>query len=250
MIYVLNALDECKIFDPPTIKNNEDGSFFRETINERESIINPNTENEKPKDIPSECKEKAKHSILNFILKTLCVKLHNMPILDEDVKFNERCISLSWIKPENLLISNEIYDESIFEKIIEHIKNIDNLRTPEEMLNELALAVQLINSLFIFMLNKTDSDADSFAAILIYVIIMARPKKMIFNLKFIEFFFDEKNKMGKLEYNLTQAKTSIAFIMGMKGKDLNLQEEEFQKKCKETSDLEKTNKKAAPLPKN
>ena len=248
MTYILDSLDECKIFEPPPKKNNEDGSLFRESIAERESIMNANIENEKPKDIPSECKEKAKHSILNFILKTLCIKLYDEPILKEDIDFNQRCISLSWIKPENLAISNEIYDESIFEKIIEHFKKIDDLRTPEEMLNELGLAVQLINSLFIFMLNKEDSDADSFTAILIYIIIMARPKRMIFNLKFIEFFFDESNKKGKLEYNLTQAKSSIQFIMTMTGKDLGLEEDVFQKKCSDALNLEKTNKKAAPLP--
>ena len=247
MNYIANALDESKIFEP-TKKNYEDATFFRETINERESIITPNIENEKPKDIPFECKEKARHSILNYILKTLCVKLYDEPILTEDIDFNQRCISLSWIKPENLYISSEIYDESIFEKIIEHIKKLDNLRTPEEMVNELGLAVQLINSLFIFMLNKDDSDADSFAAILIFVIIMARPKRMIFNIKFIEFFFDESNKKGKLYYNIIQAKTSIQFIMKSKGKDFGLKEEEFQQKCSDTLNLEKTNKKAAPLP--
>ena len=247
MNYLATALDESKIFEP-TKRNQEDGAFFRETINERESIITQNYENEQPKDIPFECKEKARHSILNYILKTLCVKLYDEPILKEDIDFNQRCISLSWIKPEHLLISPEIYDDSIFEKIIENIKKIDNLRTPEEMVNQLGLAVQLINSLFIFMLNKDDSDADSFAAILIFVIIMARPKRMIFNIKFIEFFFDESNKKGKLYYNITQAKTSIQFIMRCKGKDFNLKEEEFQLKCSDSLSLEKTNKKPAPLP--
>ena len=248
-LYILDALDNCRIFDPPIKKNYEDDSIFRTTINDRESIVNKKEE-EIPKDIPTECKEKASHSILNFILKTLCIKLYGEPILKEDIEFNRRCISLTWIQPENLLISSEIYDESIFENIIEHIKNMDNLRTPEEMLNELGLAVQLINSLFIFMLDKLDSDADSFTAILIYVLIMAKPKRMIFNLKYIDYFFDKANKLGKLYYNLTQAKSVIQIIMSIDAKFLKMSEEEFTKKCSETIELENSNKKAAPSPKN
>ena len=249
MNYIADALDECRIFDQPIRKTIDDDSIFRGTINERESEVNKNLD-EKPKDTPSICKEKAKHSIINLILKTLSIKLYNEKIIKEDSDFNRKCIALSWIQPENLGISREIYDETIFEKIAEHIQKMDELRTPEEMLNELGLAVQLINSLYIFMLDKSDSDADNFAQILIYVIIMARPKRLIFNIKFIEFFFNEKYKLGNLEYNLTQAKISIQYITTLKGSTLKLLEEEFEKYCNDALEMEKQNKKAAPIPTN
>lgn len=110
---------------------------------------------------------------------------------------------------------------------------MDYLRTPEEMLNELELSIQIINSLYIFMLNKKDSDADSLIILLIYSIIKARPKTFDFNLKFIEYFFDEKNKRGKLDYYLTHAKSSVQYIMTFTGKDFNVTEEEYNRKCSE-----------------
>ena len=249
MNYISDALDECRIFDPPIKKTNDDDSFFRGTINERESDINKNVD-EKPKNSPDICKEKAKHSIINCILKTLCIKLYSEKITKEDADFNKKCIALSWLQPENLGIPSEVYDETIFEKIAEHIKKMDELRTPEEMLGELGLAVQLINSLYIFMLDKSDSDSDNFAQILIYVIILARPKRLIFNIKFIEFFFNEKYKMGTLDYNLTQAKISIQYIITLKGSTLKLLDEEFEKYCNDALEMEKKNKKPAPIPIN
>ena len=252
MKYISDALDECKIFEIPLKKTNDDDSIFRGTINVMESE-NDIIEAEKPRDISMECKEKAKHSILDFILKTLCIKLYSEPIIKEDLDFNTKCISLSWIKPDNLLIPNEIYDENIFEKIIEYIKKIDELRTPQDMLNQIDLAIQLIDSLFIFMLDKGDSDKDCLTYILIYVIIMARPKRLIFNLKFIEYFINENDKNNKSEnenydYNITQVKSAIQFIITLKGKDIQLNDEEFEKKCAEALELEKTNKNATPTP--
>ena len=244
--YIDDSLDESNYFNLNQ-RNNDNESIFRETINERESITNK-IEEEKPKDIPLECREKAKNSIKNYILKTLCVKLYTEPLIQEDNDFYKKCVSLSWIKPENLGISSEIYDESIFEKIIEHIQRIDDLRTPKEMLNELGLAIQLINSLYIFMLDKPDADADSFATILVYIMIMARPKRINFNLRFIE-LFDTSNKMGKLSYNIIQAKTTINYIMQFDGKYFEMPEKEFRKKCEEALEIDKTNKKAAPNPK-
>ena len=130
-------------------------------------------------------------------------------------------------------IRRDICDEDIFADITEHIKKMDDLRTPEEIMHELELAIQIINSLFVFMLNKTDSDNDSFTEILIYSIIMAQPKRLDFNLDFIDYFFDEKNKMGKLYYYLTQAKSAVEYIMEFTDKNLKVSEEEFNKKCSE-----------------
>ena len=251
MKYVSDALDESKIFEPPLKEENEEDSIFRGTINEMET--ENNKVNEKPRDIPLECKEKAKHSILDFILKTLCIKLYSEPIIKEDLEFNTKCISLSWITPDNLLIPNEIYDENIFEKIVEHIKKIDDLRTPEDMLNQIDLSIQLINSLFIFMIDKDDSDNDCLTYILIYMFIKARPKRLIFNLKFIEYFTNENETTNKTDnenfaYNITQAKSAVQFIITLKGKDINLNEEEFEKKCAESLKLEQINQNATPTP--
>ena len=209
MEYLSIALDESKLFEPSPLKK-----IISVDDYEEECIINNNEEeNVKKNNILSEYKEKVKHSIYNYILKSLCIKLYNEPIIAEDAQFYKKCVSLSWFKPENMNIKNEIYDKSIFEQIIEHIKTIDNLRTPEEMFNEITFVLQLINSLYIFMLDNNNVDANDLLSILTYLIIKAQPKRMIFNLKIIEYFFNEKKKKGMEFYSLMIFKTSSNFIM-------------------------------------
>ena len=247
--FIGNYLKDKKIFDPPikNNKNDDEEPDFRTTINEELPKVNIEKDEQKQKDIPSLFGEISKHSILNYILKTLSIKLYDEPILKEDIELNEKCISLSWIKPENLSIKEDIYDEDIFSEIEEHLQKLDELRTPEEMLNELRLAIKLINSLYVFMLDKKDSDNDSFTSVLLYAVIMAKPKRMIFNIKFIDLFFDEKNKKNDAYYNVTQAKQCIQIIKMIKGRDLNVKEEEFSKRCNEALEMEKTNKKPLQL---
>jgi len=67
---------------------------------------------------------------------------------------------------------------------------MDYIRTPEDMLKEFELAVQLINSLFIFMLDKKETGNDDFTSVILYIIIKAFLERMYFNLKYIIDFFD------------------------------------------------------------
>ena len=105
---------------------------------------------------------------------------------------------------------------------------MDNARTPEEMLKEFELAVQLINSLFIFMMDKKETGSDNLTPVIIYVIIKAKPARLNFNIKFIKYFFDEKDKKGKNEYYIIQAITSIDYIM--KTLKIDLKEKNKSKK--------------------
>ena len=90
---------------------------------------------------------------------------------------------------------------------------MDDLRTPEEMLKEFELAIQFIISLFSFMLDKKEVSSDDLIPVLIYIIIKAKPKRMFFNIKFINYFFDEKYKKGKNNYYIIQAISSLNYIM-------------------------------------
>ena len=133
--------------------------------------------------------------------------------MQEDIDFGKKCEELRNITLEDLKIPEEIYDSFIFEKIISHVKRMDDVRAPEEMLKELELAVQLINSLFIFMMNKKETGNDNFTPVIMYVIIKASPERIYFNTKLISYFFDEKEKLGKNYYCVTLAITSLDYIM-------------------------------------
>ena len=103
-------------------------------------------------------------------------------------------------------------------------------------------AVQLINSLFIFMLDKKVTDNDDFTSMILYVIIKALPTRMYFNFKLIIYFFDEKDKKGMDGYYITQSKSSLNFIMN----DLNIDSLRKSKKIKNNKNIDKDVETAAP----
>ena len=233
--FIYNYFIQKESFKEKTIASDEESNTINFGPND-----NANSTFEE-NDIKSE--EIAKHSIMNYILKTLCINIVATEIiLEEDIEFNKKCYEYRNITIEDLKIPPEIYDESIFEKIISHIKRMDDVRTPEEMLKEFELAVQLINSLFIFMMDKKETGNDNLTPVIIYVIIKAKPMRMYFNIKFINYFFDEKDKKGKNEYYIVQAITSLDYIM----KELKINIKPKNKINKKKTD--NSNEMAAPTP--
>ena len=218
---VYNAFLETGIFKDKSTKIEEENNninFMGEDNNNIYEIINIQGE------------EIAKHSLNNYILKILCTELiTNEKIFNEDIEFRKKCEELKDITFEELNIPEEIKDDSIFEKIISHIKRMDDVRTPEEMLNEFELAVQHINSLFIFMMDKEETGMDNLTNAIIYTIIKAKPRRMFFNIKFINYFFNEKDKKGKNEYYIVQAITALDYIM-KKNKSDNVKKDNNTKK--------------------
>ena len=229
MEYIKAILNKEKIFDIPLKTKSED-----------DDAENKNDENKNKKQRGlSEFNETAEKSIYNFILKTLGITLSNEPIIKEDIELYTKCVALSNIRPEEMNIKSSLYDESIYEQIIQHIRKIDDLRTPDEMRNEIGLAIQLINSLYTFMLDKSEIDTSDILYILSFVIVKAKPRRLIFNLKFIQFFFDEKEIKGPEFFSIIQFLTSINDI-------LIFDENKVKNKDNNFDYIKKTN--AAPTP--
>ena len=187
-------------------------------------------------------KQKALHIIWNYILKTLCIKICENELNEKDKILRDLCKKLSWIKPENLDIPKEVFNKKLFQKAEYHIKRMDYLRTPGGMLHQFGLGVQLINSMFIFMLNQKQAEAGDLLPLIIYAIISAKPKRMIFNIKFIKYFMSQNELLGNVGYNLIQAESSTNFIQTMTGKQLKMEEKEFEDKCLLTEQIMKDKK--------
>ena len=180
-----------------------------------------------------EIREKVINIIWNYILKSLCNKIYDSKSSIVDQLFNLQCNKLSrFVKPRNLNINEEILDENILNKIKSHIKRIDELRTPGGMIEEFGIVVQLINSLFKFFLNQEQTEAGDLLPVIIYCIISVKPKRIIFNINFSKFFFSEKELLGVIGYNMTQAESSIKFIQKIEAKHLSgISQEQFNKFC-------------------
>ena len=177
--------------------------------------------------------------IWNYILKALCIKICEDKQHHRDITFNETCKKLRWINHSHLDIPDEVFNSQLFKKTLFHIKKMENLRTPGGMLYEFGLGVQLINSLFIFMLNQKQAEAGDLLPLIIYAIICSKPNKMIFNIEFIKFFMNQNQLLGNVGYNLIQAESSISFILTLTAKHLKMDEQEFKDRCLLSSEIDK-----------
>ena len=198
--------------------------------------------NESPIFNNEEERKKALQIIWNYILKNLCIKICENDMNEKDKIFRTTCKKLGWLKPENLQIPKEVFSSTLFKKAEYHIKKMDNLRTPGGMLDQFGLGVQLINSMFVFMMNEKHAEAGDLLPLIIYSIINSKPKRMIFNIKFIKYFMSENQLLGNIGYNLIQAESSMNFIQNLNGKQLKMDEQEFNKKCDDCININKVNK--------
>ena len=180
-----------------------------------------------------EDKKDALHIIWNYILKNICIKICQDEMNEKDKNFRKICKKLGWIKPENLGVVKGVFNSSLLEKAEYHIKKMDDLRTPGGMLDEFGIGVQLINSMFIFMLNQRQAEAGELLPLIIYGIINCKPKRMIFNINFIKYFMGKNQELGNVGYNLTQAESSTYYIQNLNHKQLQMDEQEFNKRCDE-----------------
>ena len=85
--------------------------------------------------------------------------------------------------------------------------------------------------MFVFMLNQKTAEAGDLLPLIIYAIIAAKPKRMIFNIKFIKYFMNQNELLGNIGYNLIQAESSTNFIQSLTGKQLKMDEKEFEDRC-------------------
>ena len=237
MSYVSEKVDFYKIFEIPKFNDIKNNNIINDINDENiEKKLN------KQKKINEENKSKLLDIIRNYILRKLCIKIYQNESNRQDEDFNRQCKSLSWLTHSNLDIPNEVFNNLLFSKSIYHIQKMDLLRTPNGMLKEFSLAVQLINSMFIFMLNQRQAEAGDLLPLIIYAIITARPKRIIFNIKFINFFMNKNLLLGNIGYNLIQAESSIHFIKTINGKYLKMDDQEFKEKCRKCYDKEKNRK--------
>ena len=188
-----------------------------------------------------EDKQDALHIIWNYLLKNLYIKICENELNEKDKLFRTTCKKLSWLKPENLEIPEEVFSSTLLKKAEYHIKKMDNLSTPGGMLDQFGIGVQLINSMFVFMMNQKHAEAGDLLPLIIYGIINSKPKRMIFNINFIKYFMSENQLLGNIGYNLIQAESSTNYIQNLTGTKLKMDEQEFNKRCDECINMKSFN---------
>ena len=190
-------------------------------------------------------KQNSLYKIRNYILKNIYIKIFENEINDEDKTFRMICKKLAWIKPENFKIPEGVFSSTLLKKAEYHIKKMDNSSTPEVILNQFGLGVQLINSMLFFMNNRKkeeNTEPDELLWPIFYLVINSKPKRMIFNINFINYFIEKNQLLGNNGYNLIQAQSSAVFIQNLTGQQIKMDEEEFNKRCNDCINIKNYNK--------
>ena len=235
-IYISYVKEELKTFFYPIYNKLENDLNKCESSHETEEI------NKKINEVKEEIDSQSK-IIWNYILKRLCNKYYLENPIQSDIDFNKKCKELGWIDPiKHLLIQENVFEKKIFQIIVNHMKNMDNFRTPGEKLNEFGKGVQLINSLYLFSINKKDPDAADFLPLVIYAIILCQPKRLIWTIRFIKLFLNSNELLGNNGYNLTQAESATKYILNLDHNQVHIPQNEFEDNCKKFRFYENGNK--------
>ena len=181
-------------------------------------------------DIDIDIRGKILKIIWNYILKSLCIRIYESNPIFIDDAFSVRCLSFSYfVKPSHFQIPEEFSDQQILNKVQNHLINMEKRRTPGGMNEEFGKVVQLIYSLYKFFLNQVKIELGDILPIIIYSIILSKPKRIIFDVSFTKFFLNEKELLGNIGYNITQAESAIDFIKKIDSRQLGISDVEFNK---------------------
>ena len=176
-------------------------------------------------------REQISKFILDYILKILCIKIYELkPLLLDDV-FHHKCSVLnSVVHPSNFQIPQEFLDKNVLKDIIFYLDKIEEHRTPSAMYNEIGNMINSISSIFIFFFNKKEIDFDEILNMIIYCLILTKPKRMIFTIYFCKFFLMKDDITGSLAFNISQIESAIKFINKINAIFLNMSDKEFNEK--------------------
>ena len=177
-------------------------------------------------------REQISKYILDYILKILCIKIYEQKPLLLDDNFHHKCsVYNSVVLPSNFQIPQEFLDKNVLKDIIYYLDKIEQHRTPSAMYNEIGNMINSISSIFIFFFNRRDIDFDEILNMIIYCIILTKPKRMIFNIYFCKFFLMKDDITGSLAFNTSQIESAIKFINQINAQFLNMTDKEFNEKA-------------------
>ena len=166
----------------------------------------------------------------NYILFKLYDKIYPSKSTKEDLNFYNKCICLSFIKPENLIKNKKIINEKLWKTSMNFINEIDEKYTPIEKLKSFGKAISILQNSITFCSGKDELGVDDTIPPLIYILIKSKPKNIMSNYNFCSLFLNPE--LSKKEYGilLSQIGLVINVIKDMTYKDvINISQEEFEK---------------------
>ena len=175
----------------------------------------------------------------DYILRQIYKYIYPNTIDSDDI-FNEKSKYFGWVTPSMLDIKNISINQLEFTENC--IKKLDECKSVNDKLNCIRDAHASLNNVIKFSNgNEADAGQDEITPIFQYIIIRAKPKRIISNINYIKAFLDENELSGSKGFLVTQIESAVSYIEKINHESLKMSEEEFNNKKNE---WEKLNKKA------
>ena len=177
--------------------------------------------------------DKISEHLIEYIMTKLYEKLYPQEPSETDSLTFKKTVMLSWAQPHYFITkkNNYIYD-SFLPDVISHFKQIHREKTPKKKMECISKIFVSINNVIKF--NDVDGEcgADDSTSIVTYSLVQAQPYYIYSDIKYVELFLGDKK--FKIEGNqIAQLSSACSFLCEAKGKNFNIDEDEFNKKCQE-----------------
>ena len=180
----------------------------------------------------NEVYSKVKKRIMIKLYDKLFPKMEN----DEDKKFYQQCIRLSWIEPKHLKQEN-LFIDNFLPITNKYFEQINTEKSAVGKLEILSKIFEAINNVIIF--NKGGNfSTDDIAPIFEYALIKAHPKRLSSNIQFLQIFMKKNEDLKERMYFDYLNAYLIIIINANYTHFYGVTKEEFDGKCQECLEKE------------
>ena len=188
------------------------------------------------KNIFGEFKEDKEDEIKNFykkienhIIRKIYKYVFPKTSVGADKQIYKITRSLEWIQPENLDIKKLYVNQLKFAE--KYLNKMNEAKSIYDKLDCIQNAYVIMNNTVKFMSGKNENAGqDEFTPLFQYILIKSQPERLCTNINYIKCFLSEVDLMSKNGFYFSQMESARTFLLNIKGKDLKMDENEFEQK--------------------
>ena len=175
--------------------------------------------------------------IYDYTMSKIYNKIFPNEQSNEDMKIYQNCIRLAWVEPKHFIPGKKNYVYDSF--LPDAVKNFDSLYSEKSPRKKILCMSNIFNSIsnLVKFNNEGNSQigVDDMMPILNYTLLKAQPKWIFSICKFMEIYLGDLKKKQE-DNQLMQLRGICENMIIINNESLNdVSEEEFQRKCEETS---------------
>lgn len=167
------------------------------------------------------------YEVTSYIISKLYKKLYSDFPDKSDISFFQKCVSLDWIKPNQIVHDKQIIDEKLWETSMKYLEQMDRAKSPLNKINAFSQASKIIQSSISFCSGKNELGVDDSLNVFIYIVLKAKPKRIMSNIKFISMYLNKELQKKDKGLLLTQLNMVVQIISKMDYKDTGVSSDEW-----------------------